>query len=54
MLQQLVSKACSLNSFVFFSKLMEGTQTGHPGPSVVSHVTMELNSVIDHAPIHLL
>ena len=33
---------------------MEGIPTGPTGPSVVSHVIMELNSVIDHAPIHRL
>ena len=33
---------------------MEGIPTGPPGLSVVSHVVMELNSVIDHAPIHRL
>ena len=33
---------------------MEGFQTGLPGLNVASHVEMELNSVIDRAPIHLL
>ena len=33
---------------------MEGMQSGPPGLSVVSHVVMELNSVIDHVPIHRL
>jgi len=33
---------------------MEGIQSGLPGLNVASHVEMELNSVIDPAPIHLL
>ncbi|XP_020617781.1 uncharacterized protein LOC110055725 [Orbicella faveolata] len=36
------------------AQLMEGIQTGLPGPNVASHVEMELNSVIDRALIHLL
>ena len=40
--------------FVFFCQLMEGFHTGLPGLSVASHVVMELNSVIDYAPILLL
>ncbi len=36
----------------FLSQLSEGIQTGLFGLSVVSHVVMELNSVIDHAPMH--
>jgi len=40
--------------FFFFWQLMEGIQTGLPGPNVASHVEMELNSVIDRALIHLL
>ncbi|KAL9963177.1 hypothetical protein ACROYT_G032352 [Oculina patagonica] len=35
-------------------KLTEAIQSGLPGLRVVSHVVMELNSVIDHAPIHRL
>jgi len=33
---------------------MKGIQTGLPGLSVASHVVMELNSVIEHVPIHPL
>ena len=35
-------------------QLLEDIQTGLPGLSVVSRVAMEINSVADHAPIHLL
>ena len=35
-------------------QLTEGIQSGLPGLRVVSHVVRELNSVIDHAPIHRL
>ncbi len=39
---------------VSFSQLTVGIQAGPPGPVAVSHVEMELNSVLEHAPIHRL
>ena len=43
-----------ISTFGLLSQLTEDIQTGLPGLSVVSHVVVELNSVIDHATIQHL
>ena len=43
-----------ISTFGLLFQLTEGIQTGPPGLRVVSHVVMELNSVIDHATIQHL